>query len=592
MVLYTQKTNLTTTSLNFVKTSSPPAVTSYGGYGSAQAQSRALQREIEKSRKENPDQFKKYSDKNLQYVKTKISNPNLSNKQVVKQISAPQKIEVNQPVNLSQVAKSSNINVPTLTVQKQNNNVSFEKQEPLDQFVGGFTSTFEDYGGVLDPNYKSKSPLNQGIDTAIEGIMTGKPLEGFQEAGDIIYKEATENPAKFAGAVLSEAGLAVIPIGPALKAVKGGSVAFKLGVKTLSDPKVIQNTDPTKLKILETSLDALKQGKADAVDTVKAVVKDIQKSANTVTGPLKPYDNVGLVQQTKEVLPGLVKTKAKGVIDKVAPSSTETVKVGDSTMKVVRPRFGIGTNFKLIDQNPTMTAAVRQGDSSTTFINKNSPLLKSKSDLAKIAEQGKIIDSRQNRKYFGQQKSIGDSVNQVAAENERVMTRVLSNHEPLHQVFNKILDPKTAAKANKGLDYIDYGSIGQKSPALKNIGGGITNNIGVPFGKNKEMFSTSRLIQLENINDSLSKSVKKRNNAFNKYEIPGGVGQANPVTPLGKDIKAIETFKAIIKDPDSSPKQIANARKMLDKWGKTGAVSTKTGKINRVSNKKKKRGNK
>ena len=86
----------------------------------------------------------------------------------------------------------------------------------------GMGNTISDYGGIVDGNYQDKSILNQSMGKALEGDWEG--------AGTLIR----ENPLRFTGNLLVEAGLAVVPVGGVLKAAK----ITKLATKVLQNNKI------------------------------------------------------------------------------------------------------------------------------------------------------------------------------------------------------------------------------------------------------------------------------------------------------------------------------------------------------------------
>lgn len=131
----------------------------------------------------------------------------------------PNNIKSNTPITPSQqeqalpikdpqqVSSPGPSNIEKQTRYQKNNNVLI-KTDPGSLVMAGMGNTISDYGGIVDGNYKDKSILNQSMGKAFEGDWEG--------AGTLIR----ENPYRFAGNLLVEAGLAVVPVGAVLKAAK------------------------------------------------------------------------------------------------------------------------------------------------------------------------------------------------------------------------------------------------------------------------------------------------------------------------------------------------------------------------------------
>ena len=83
----------------------------------------------------------------------------------------------------------------------------------------GIVNQATDYQGIVNPSYENKSILNKAIDRTIQGDFAG--------AGEII----SQNPARFAGNVIFEAGTAIIPVGAVAKGVATGTRVARAGVK-------------------------------------------------------------------------------------------------------------------------------------------------------------------------------------------------------------------------------------------------------------------------------------------------------------------------------------------------------------------------
>lgn len=89
------------------------------------------------------------------------------------------------------------------------------KDNVQSRFVKGISNQATDYQAIVNPDYEHKSILNQAIDKSLQGE--------FGAAGKLIQ----DNPARFAGNVVMEAGTFLVPVGTALKVAKGASIAIK-----------------------------------------------------------------------------------------------------------------------------------------------------------------------------------------------------------------------------------------------------------------------------------------------------------------------------------------------------------------------------
>jgi hypothetical protein len=109
---------------------------------------------------------------------------------------APQKVASPGPSNIERKTRYTKSNKVLI------------KTDPGSLVMAGMGNTISDYGGIVDGNYKDKSILNQSMGKALEGDWEG--------AGTLIR----EHPYRFAGNLLVEAGLNIIPVGGVLKAAK------------------------------------------------------------------------------------------------------------------------------------------------------------------------------------------------------------------------------------------------------------------------------------------------------------------------------------------------------------------------------------
>ncbi|MHC4379019.1 MAG: hypothetical protein ACYS26_20665, partial [Planctomycetota bacterium] len=689
-----------------------------------------------------PDRFKDEKGKTFSYVQNIQKNIPQQPKQI--------KLVEQRPITIQQLQSSHR------SVQNPNPVTGNVLGSVHGEFLKGVENVGQDYYNTFNPDHKSKSALNKGIDHLFQGDIN--------KAGQVVYDAAVENPAKFAGEVAVEAATFIVPVGPALKLGKIGVQAVKNGIKVLSDPVIINSVPKAKLKVLETAVDAVNQGKAGAVDSVNVIIKDIKQTASNVGGTTKtalnniskevtlgvknnpiakgkrqefadivvdkpdnikyqfhqntrkgfnvnrvlkksgakaqaaeltkmgvpkgklsnairdtykldktlrdqrtlkreirrlkdptgvtataqkillpyspqtpslgvsggrlfnnlPHAVKGLPQQfyyqTVKAVPDLVKTKGKKTIDKLA-SKTETVRHGQyvegkgwvtSEMKVKRPRYGTSTNFKFKDSEPGLTASVKFGDSSSIYINKNTYLMKEPKDVAKAVVKQGLLESRKDRqkyKYTGysktgkltgnRQKDAGKTVHTVQQQNEKYFTDTITKHEPLHNVFNKILDPKTASKANRGFDFLEYRVdqiTGKPSKGLRNIGATTITGNKLP-GTKDPLISNMRIANYvestkaykaknptKPMRGKTGKPKYKSSNA-NK-NIPGGVKKSTPLTTKEQNNITIKALKEVANDKGSSKAQRLNALRVLEQMAKEGKT-TRSSKSHKSKYKKK-----
>lgn len=130
------------------------------------------------------------------------------------------------------VASPGPSNIERKTRYTKSNKV-LNKTDPGSLVMAGMGNTISDYGGIVDGNYKDKSILNQSMGKALEGDWEG--------AGTLIR----ENPLRFAGNLLVEAGLAVVPVGAVLKVAKVGKVVNNVvdNVKKIVPKKTIDGEE-------------------------------------------------------------------------------------------------------------------------------------------------------------------------------------------------------------------------------------------------------------------------------------------------------------------------------------------------------------
>jgi len=118
--------------------------------------------------------------------------------------------------------KIVNINTTTPIQRSATTNKMTKYKKPIgnkdnvqSRFVKGISNQATDYQAIVNPDYEHKSILNQAIDKSLQGE--------FGAAGKLIQ----DNPARFAGNVVMEAGTFLVPVGAALKVAKGASIAIK-----------------------------------------------------------------------------------------------------------------------------------------------------------------------------------------------------------------------------------------------------------------------------------------------------------------------------------------------------------------------------
>ena len=93
------------------------------------------------------------------------------------------------------------------------------KDNVQSRFIKGISNQATDYQSIINPEYEHKSILNQAIDKSLQGE--------FGAAGKLIQ----DNPVRFAGNIAVEVATFLVPVGPALKVVKGVSIAVKQSQK-------------------------------------------------------------------------------------------------------------------------------------------------------------------------------------------------------------------------------------------------------------------------------------------------------------------------------------------------------------------------
>lgn len=301
-----------TTTLSFQNTQSPS--NQYGGFSSALAQQQALKQSIAESQKQNPEKFQNYEkttnyvnqndEKYIQTVKqpTQQASPIIAQRPLPtkKQHITIEKIQQIKPIQGPQQIKSiqnqGQISINAVAQQTPS------QYNPLGDFAKGATNIFRDYGGILDPNYKSKSIINQGF----EGILSGNRDGELSRVSDRIVR----NPLQFAGELAVEAPLFILPIGPAVRAIKSVAVATKTilkGRQMLAHPEVLTKYTPKQIEAVERLVDtapndpiAFKKLEGMVKGLDKNIQKDIDKQLKTQISPEQLKRQIKNAQQIKK----------------------------------------------------------------------------------------------------------------------------------------------------------------------------------------------------------------------------------------------------------------------------------------------------
>ncbi len=114
--------------------------------------------------------------------------------------------------------------------------------DPASNIFLGMSNTVQDYAGIVQGGYEDKSILNQSITKAIKG--------DWASAGKLIQ----DNPYRFAGNLIVEAGSALIPVGAVLKVAKVAKVTNKIAttLKKIKDTRELRPEVASLLNILPT----------------------------------------------------------------------------------------------------------------------------------------------------------------------------------------------------------------------------------------------------------------------------------------------------------------------------------------------------
>lgn len=149
----------------------------------------------------------------------------------------------------------------------------------------GIVNQATDYQGIVNPSYENRSILNKAIDRTIQGDFAG--------AGEII----SQNPARFAGNVIFEAGTAIIPVGAVAKGVATGTRVASKGIVT--GTRVGSKGVVTGTRVVRSGIEGVKYGVKNnrKVRIAKMVASQIKrdpkmlvpkKSVNYFTGERLP----------------------------------------------------------------------------------------------------------------------------------------------------------------------------------------------------------------------------------------------------------------------------------------------------------------
>jgi hypothetical protein len=178
--------------------------------------------------------------------------------------------------------------------------------DPASKIMLGMGNTLQDYGGIVQGGYEDKSILNQAIGHAFEG--------NWDKAGQVIQ----ENPYRFTGNLLIEAGSALIPVGAVLKIAKVGKIAKTITGKSwkapdASDLSKAKQNDINQLKDIKNSPGEPQRYQTGFDDTIKKVedaesFEDLKKNqldyqayGPDVTTPLQQSVTSKISTQVKKV---------------------------------------------------------------------------------------------------------------------------------------------------------------------------------------------------------------------------------------------------------------------------------------------------
>jgi hypothetical protein len=587
------KTSVQTTSLNFQQTSSPP-VQSYGGYGSQAAQNAALQREIQISRERYPDRFKDEKGKTFSYVQNIQKNIPQQPKQI--------KLVEPRPITIQQLQSSH-----SRSVQNPNPVTGNVLGSVHGEFLKGVENVGQDYYNTFNPDHKSKSALNKGIDHLFQGDIN--------KAGQVVYDAAVENPAKFAGEVAVEAATFIVPVGPALKLGKIGVQAVKNGVKVLTDPVVISKVPKVKLTVLENAIDAVNQGKTGAVESVNAIIKDIKQTAKTVTTPKS-------IKQEQEIF--------GKISDSVIKDSASVSGIPTKYKKIANIRTRLNQSLKEggVSKELTGDGVTRLNNYnqlSKQFVKRNQSILKTEKSLnqgiitnqkLKVTDLTKpyILKSQVGRKVrnvkqkikpsnvgsniklfdprtagmnpkstLGAAKSTDPSTIYLSRFNYKATPKTaedIVSHETIHNTLDKMgLDT-----ASYAFDNLVYASPKAMRKISKTMGSNKRfldkSNISTSPKEEIAMLKNSdlqkRKIKIDKILRGDIPSTKNDliSQMFKPYE-SGGMKKSIPTTIKQSELNAIKKLQVVANDPKSSKLQRKNALTLLEQYAKAGVISRK-----------------
>ena len=222
-------------------------------------------------------------------------------------------VPVNNPQRVSAQGVSNLNKQRILTTQVKTKEPINEKAlSPINRVGLGMYNTGSDYANIINADYEDKSILNQAIGHAFEGK--------WDKAGHVIK----DHPYRFAGNLLVEAGLAVVPVGAVLKVAKVGKIAKTIAGKTwkapdTSDLSKAKQNDINQLKNIKNSPGEPQRYQTGFDDTIKRVedaesFKDLKKNqldfqayGPDVTTPLQQSVTSKISTQVK-----IIKSKITG----------------------------------------------------------------------------------------------------------------------------------------------------------------------------------------------------------------------------------------------------------------------------------------
>ena len=254
--------------------------------------------------------------------------------------------------------------------------------DPMSQVMLGIGNTFQDYGGLVQGGYEDKSILNQSIGKAIEGDWDG--------AGKLIQ----DNPYRFAGNLIVEAGSALIPVGAVLKVAKVAKVTDKVlkNVKKVIPKKTIDGEEVRTLYNIRPAGEGPGMWYANIADgfyhnkiisggakTIEGnLIKDGVPQLRSVDVPKSVYDKfrVSEILKTSDTpyVPAKSFTGLKTWSDEADAFVPQTTTYAETPRSIVEAmRFTDQTIVSGKQLNPNAIGEHRSSEFLTKLTNKNTP---------------------------------------------------------------------------------------------------------------------------------------------------------------------------------------------------------------------------